>query len=137
MAAPHHSLRLPPGTGGIEHQGLRGASMRLFNWLFGRTAPAGRDEAEGHRARGVAHLSRGEYAQAAAALREALAARPDDPDLRRALAACHRALGDEASANAEADRVRQVARRAAEWWEQRRGQALPLVWEGAVVGHFT
>jgi tetratricopeptide (TPR) repeat protein len=111
--------------------------MGLFSWLFGRTAPAVRDEAQGPRARAAAHLARGEYEQAEAALREALAARPDDPDLRRALAACHRALGDEASAEVEVDRGRQIARRVAEWWEQFRGRPLPLIWEGAVVGHFT
>jgi|SRR5262245_31911231 len=111
--------------------------MGLFSWLFGRTGSALRDEVEVHRGRGVAHLARGEYAPAAAVFREALAAHPDDPDLRRALATCYRALGDEASAADEAARAQEIVGRAVEWWTRFRGQALPLVWEGECVGHFT
>jgi hypothetical protein len=117
--------------------------MGFFSWLFGRTGAvspdeaAHPDEADGPRGRGVAHLARGEYTEAAAAFREALVARPDDPDLRRALATCCRALGDDAAAADEADRGRKIVRRAAEWWTRFRGQALPVVWEGDCIGHFT
>src|SRR5262249_56210896 len=72
----------------------------------------------------------------AVVLRGARAARPDDPDLRRALATCYRALGDEASAADEAARAQEIVGRAVEWWTRFRGQALPLVWEGECVGHF-
>src|SRR5262245_58232465 len=123
--------------GEVAGSGPGSAYMGLLDWLLGRTEAARPDEVDGHRRRGVAHLSRGEYAEAAAAFREALAARPDDPDLHRALATCCRALGDEASAADAVDRAQETVRRAAEWWRRFVGQALPLVWEGEGVGHFT
>jgi hypothetical protein len=118
--------------------------MGLFRWLFGRKVrpdggpeSAARDEVESLRSRGVSHLTRGEYAEAAAAFREALHSRPDDPDLRKALAMCCRALGDEEGATAEAKRDQELGRRGAEWWTRFRGVSLPLLWDGECVGHFT
>src|SRR5262245_54388343 len=109
---------------------LEGVPVGLFNRLFGRPAPARRGDADGPRARGVAHLARGEYAEAAATFREVLALRPDDADVRKALATCCRALGDDTGADDEVALAKAIARRAAEWWAHYLGQALPLVWEG-------
>jgi tetratricopeptide (TPR) repeat protein len=116
--------------------------MGLFGWLFGDAKPEFREnpraaELDAHRKRGLGHLARSEYEQAIGAFRDALAISPDDPDLRKALAVCLRAVGDDAGAASEADRTREAVRRATERWARVEGRAVPLYWENELVGHFT
>ena len=74
------------------------------------------DKADLLRKRAVAHVGKGEYAQAVGELSEAIKYYPEDPDVHESLAVCYRALGDEASAKSATSEAQRLIRQAAERW---------------------
>ena len=95
-----------------------------------------RDKADLQHKRTAAHIMKGEYAQAARELSDAIKYYPEDPSLHESLAVCYRALGDEASANSATIKAQELIRQAAERWSPTWGPPLSVFWKGQLVGHF-
>ena len=82
------------------------------------------------------HLGKGEYEQAIAEFREVLVYHPNDADVRKAIATCLRAIGDDASAASEAEEAQKTLARAIAHWAQFQSREIPMYWEGELIGYF-